>query len=172
MDAATRFSEYLARKRLRLTRERRAILEEMLRIRGHFDADQLLVHFRSKGRTVSRATLYRTLARLVDAGLVHKIEMEHGQARYETMFGRHHHDHMICLTCGRIIEFESREIERAQDEVCRKKGFTMTGHMHQIRGHCAACAARAAAAGTDGKPGSPPAERVERRARSGGRPRV
>lgn len=169
MDAATRFSEYLARKRLRLTRERRAILEEMLRIRGHFDADQLLTHFRSKGRTVSRATLYRTLARLVDAGLVHKIEMEHGQARYETMFGRHHHDHMICVSCGRIIEFESREIERAQDDVCKKKGFTMTGHMHQIRGHCAACAARTAVAASDGRPLS---QQAERPGRAGGRTRV
>jgi len=146
LDAASRFSEYLTRNRLRLTRERRTILDEMLRIRGHFDADQLLMHFRGKGHAVSRATLYRTLARLVEAGLVHKIEMAQGQARYEIMFGRHHHDHMICLTCGRIIEFESREIERAQDLVCRRKGFTMTGHMHQIRGLCAGCAASAAAA--------------------------
>src|SRR5262245_50569147 len=121
MDAATRFSEYLARNRLRLTQERRTILEEMLQIRGHFDVDQLLIHFRRKGRGVSRATLYRTLTRLVEAGLVHKIEMAQGQARYEIMFGRHHHDHMICLDCGRIIEFESREIERAQEEVCRRK---------------------------------------------------
>jgi Fur family ferric uptake transcriptional regulator len=143
MDAAARFSEYLARNRLRLTRERRAILDEMLRVRGHFDADQLLALFRRKGRVVSRATLYRTLARLVDAGLVHKIEMAQGQARYETMFGRHHHDHMICLACGRIIEFESREIERAQDEVCKRKGFAMTGHMHQIRGYCHDCGDRA-----------------------------
>ena len=141
MDAASRFSEYLTRNRLRLTRERRTILDEMLRIRGHFDADQLLMHFRGKGHAVSRATLYRTLRRLVEAGLVHKIEMAQGQAQYEIMFGRHHHDHMICLTCGRIIEFESREIERAQDLVCRRKGFTMTGHMHQIRGLCAGCAA-------------------------------
>jgi Fur family transcriptional regulator, ferric uptake regulator len=150
MDAATRFSEYLARNRLRLTQERRTILEEMLQIRGHFDADQLLIHFRRKGRTVSRATLYRTLTRLVEAGLVHKIEMAQGQARYEIMFGRHHHDHMICLACGRIIEFESREIERAQEEVCRKKGFRMTGHMHQIRGFCSQCSSRAGA--TDGAP--------------------
>jgi len=143
MNAAARFSDYLARHQLRLTRERRAILEEMLQVRGHFVADQLLEHFRSKGRVVSRATLYRTLARLVEAGLVHKIEMAQGQARYEVMFGRHHHDHMICLTCGRLIEFESREIERLQEEICRRKGFTMTGHMHQIRGLCGECAARA-----------------------------
>lgn len=145
MNAATRFSEYLSRNKLRLTRERRTILEEMLPIRGHFDADELVMHFRKRGRPVSRATIYRTLARLVDAGLVHKIEMERGQARYEIMFGRHHHDHMICTACGRIIEFESREIERAQDEICKRKGFTMTGHMHQIRGRCSDCAEPGAA---------------------------
>jgi Fur family ferric uptake transcriptional regulator len=145
MDAAARFSEFLARNRLRLTRERRTILDEMLQVRGHFDADSLLVHFRRKGRPVSRATLYRTLARLVEAGLVHKIEMAEGQAQYEVIFGRHHHDHMICLDCGRIVEFESRDIERLQEEICRRKGFRMTGHMHQIRGRCAACA------GGDGK---------------------
>jgi len=150
MDAAARFSEFLSRNRLRLTQERRTILDEMLQIHGHFDADSLLVHFRRKGRTVSRATLYRTLARLVEAGLVHKIEMAEGQAQYEVIFGRHHHDHMICLECGHIVEFESREIERIQEVICRRKGFRMTGHMHQIRGRCASCAAgdsgRAAAA--------------------------
>jgi hypothetical protein len=71
---------------------------------------------------------------------VHKIEMAEGQAQYEVIFGRHHHDHMICLDCGRIVEFESRDIERLQEEICRRKGFKMTGHMHQIRGRCAACA--------------------------------
>ena len=139
MDAAARFSQFLARNSLRLTQERRTILDEMLQIHGHFDADSLLVHFRRKGRAVSRATLYRTLARLVEAGLVHKIEMAEGQAQYEVIFGRHHHDHMICLECGRIVEFESRDIERLQEEICRRKGFKMTGHMHQIRGRCAAC---------------------------------
>jgi Fur family ferric uptake transcriptional regulator len=139
MDAAERFSRYLATHHLRLTRERRGILEELLQIKGHFDADALLDHFRRRGRPASRATLYRTLARLVDAGLVHKIEMEKGQAQYEVMVGRHHHDHMICVRCGRIVEFESREIERLQTEICRRKGFTMTGHMHQIRGHCSDC---------------------------------
>ncbi len=139
MDAATRFATYLADHRLKMTRERRAVLEEMLEVRGHFDADQLLAIFRRKGRPVSRATLYRTLSRLVEAGLVHKIEMERGQARYEPMFGRHHHDHMVCVACGRIIEFENRDIERLQEEVCRRKRFNMTGHTPQIRGYCSDC---------------------------------
>src|SRR5260221_14110359 len=73
MDAAARFSKYLQDNRLRLTRERRRILDEMLRIPGHFDADDLLAHFHRQGRRVSRATLYRTLARLVEAGPAPKV---------------------------------------------------------------------------------------------------
>ena len=166
MDASGRFAKYLAGKKLRMTRERRAILEAMLGVRGHLDADQLLMMFRRKGRPVSRATLYRTLTRLVESGLVHKIEMARGQARYEPMVGRHHHDHMVCIQCGRIIEFENRDIERLQDEVCRRKRFQMTGHTHQIRGYCERCTGRTRARrGARARPQSP-LRRGARRTRS------
>ena len=122
-----------------MTRSRRAILDEVHAVPGHFTADDLLAHCRSKGRMVSPATLYRTLNRLVEAGLVHRIPMARGQARYEPMFGRHHHDHMVCLVCGSIFEFESREIERIQESVCRRRKFTLLEHTHQLRGHCEAC---------------------------------
>ena len=128
-----------AKHRLKMTRERRRILEKVLSLHGHFDVDQLLSLLKESGVKVSRATLYRTLPRLEEAGLVHKVEMGQGHARYEPMFGRHHHDHLVCLGCGTIFEFESREIERLQDEVCRKKKFRMTEHTHQIRGYCAKC---------------------------------
>ena len=137
--ASARFAEYLAKNRLKMTRERRAILDKLLGLRGHFDVEQLLTLLHESGLAVSRATLYRTLPRLVEAGLVHKVEMAEGQARYEPMVGRHHHDHMVCLGCGTIVEFESRDIERLQDEVCRRKKFRMTEHIHQIRGYCERC---------------------------------
>jgi Fur family ferric uptake transcriptional regulator len=137
--ASARFAEYLAKNRLKMTRERRAILDKVLGLRGHFDVEQLLTLLHESGLAVSRATLYRTLPRLVEAGLVHKVEMAEGQARYEPMVGRHHHDHMVCLGCGTIVEFESRDIERLQDEVCHRKKFRMTDHTHQIRGYCERC---------------------------------
>ena len=140
MDAAGRFARYLALHDLKMTRARRAILEEVLSMPGHFTADDMLAHFRSKGRLVAPATLYRTLARLVEAGLVHRIPMNRGQARYEPMLGRPHHDHMFCVVCGKIIEFQSRRIERIQDEVCRRKKFTLLERTHQLRGHCRDCA--------------------------------
>jgi Fur family ferric uptake transcriptional regulator len=142
VQAIERFADFLSRNRLKMTRERRVILDQVLGTRGHFDVDHLLAGFRRAGHPVSRATLYRNLPRLIEAGIIHKLEMAHGQARYELMVGRHHHDHLICLDCGLILEFESRDVERIQEEVCRRRGFVMTGHTHQIRGHCAACAGR------------------------------
>ncbi len=150
--AADRFAAYLSTHRLKMTRGRRRILAQVLAVRGHFDVDDLLGLLRRSGRGVSRASLYRNLPRLVESGLIHKVEMAHGQARYEVMIGRHHHDHMVCLSCGRILEFESPEVERIQEEVCRRKKFLMTGHSHQIRGYCESCARRAPEpAGTRGR---------------------
>jgi Fur family ferric uptake transcriptional regulator len=143
LEASARFEQFLTHRRLRMTRERREVLDGVLAARGHFEVDELLALLRASGSRVSRATLYRTLTHLVTSGLVHRIEMERGQARYEPMFGRHHHDHLVCLSCGKIIEFESAEIERLQEEVCRRKKFVMTGHIHQIRGACSACSAAA-----------------------------
>jgi Fur family transcriptional regulator, ferric uptake regulator len=137
--ASSRFAAYLSRNRLKMTRGRRRLLEQVLAVRGHFDVDDLLGRLRRSGQAVSRATLYRNLPRLVESGLIHKVEMAHGQARYEVMIGRHHHDHMVCLGCGRILEFESPEVERIQERVCRRKRFVMTGHTHQIRGYCESC---------------------------------
>jgi len=139
MDATGRFTHYLALNRLKMTRARRFILEEILAVEGHFSADDLIAHFRRKRRLVAPATLYRTLARLVDAGLVHRIPMARGQARYEPMFGRPRHHHMVCLVCGKIAEFESPEIERIQESVCRRKKFTLLEHTHELRGRCADC---------------------------------
>ena len=140
VQAIQKFAEYLSRHKLKMTRERRVIVDHVLAVRGHFDVDDLLARLRQGGHGVSRATLYRNLPRLVDSGLVHKVEMAHGQARYELMIGRHHHDHMVCLGCGTILEFESPEVERIQVAVCRRRKFHMTGHTHQIRGYCESCA--------------------------------
>ena len=151
MQVIERFAQYLSRHKLKMTRERRALLEHVLSVRGHFDVDDLLLRLRRTGHRVSRATLYRNLPVLVESGLIHKVEMAHGQARYELMVGRHHHDHMICLGCGTILEFESPEVERIQVAVCRRKRFVMTGHTHQIRGYCASCAGDGRARGSHGQ---------------------
>lgn len=139
MNEIDTFREYLARHRLKMTQERKAILEEAFRIQGHFDADDLLLRFRRMGRPVSRATIYRTLGHLLDSGLLRKVVVGQGQALYEPVHGREHHDHLVCLGCGKLIEFSNDDIEELQSRVCREHGFRMTRHVHQILGYCQAC---------------------------------
>ena len=134
-----RFREYLKGRYLRLTPERRAVLETMLRREGHFDAEELLQFVRRRNKAVSRATLYRTLDHLRGAGLVWMHRFGGGHALYEHVYGRQHHDHMICDRCQRVIEFTNDEIETLQEEVCLAHGFEATRHVMQIFGICSEC---------------------------------
>ncbi len=134
-----RFEEYLRKNNLRMTPERRAVLEVVLGREGHFDAEELLEFLRRKHKRVSRATLYRTLEHLRGAGLVKMHRFGRGQALFERIYGRQHHDHMVCDRCGKVIEFVNGEIERLQDEVCALHGFRSTNHVMQIFGICAEC---------------------------------
>ncbi len=124
---------------IRLTAERRSILWGVLTCGGHFDVDGLMGHFRHQGIRVSRATVYRTLNTLVEIGLLRKIELGDRQSLYESIDGREHHEHMICVQCGEILEFVEPEIERLQQEVCRRSGFKPRDHTLQIYGVCHAC---------------------------------
>jgi Fur family ferric uptake transcriptional regulator len=137
-----RFEEYLRSHKLRMTPERRSVLETILDREGHFDAEELLQFTRRRNKRVSRATLYRTLEHLRQAGLVKMHRFGSGHALFEHVYGRKHHDHMVCDTCGTVIEFMNEDIERLQSEVCGDHGFRPTSHVMQIFGVCKSCQAR------------------------------
>ncbi len=133
---------------LRMTPERAAILHEIFDMEGHFQPDDLLVRFRTRGVRISSATIYRTLDLLVSCGLVHR-ETFGGGAHYERAHhvdGESHHDHLVCDACGAIFEFHNAQIETLQEQVCREFDFEPHGHSHQINGVCADCRRRAASA--------------------------
>ena len=134
-----RFEQYLRSRNLRMTPERRSVLEVILSREGHFDAEELLVFLRRRNKQVSRATLYRTLDHLRGAGLVKKHRFGRGHALFEHVYGKSHHDHMVCDRCGEVIEFVNDEIEQLQEEVCRRHGFRSTTHIMQIFGVCGPC---------------------------------
>jgi len=134
-----RFQDHLRRRGLRLTRERRAVLREIEDLNGHFEPEQLLVRLREKGIPVSRASVYRTLPLLLDCGLIEEAVYKDRKTRYEKCQGRDHHDHLICTSCGKIIEFLSEPIESLQDEICRGHGFSPVSHTLEIRGLCDSC---------------------------------
>ncbi len=128
-------------KDLKLTRPRQAIVEKILSSKAgeHFSADQLWEWFRKKEKGVSKATVYRTLNLLVQKKVVEEHDFGKGQKYYERMMERPHHDHLICVHCGRIIEFENPEIERLQEEIAQRQDFVITYHTHKIFGACSRC---------------------------------
>jgi len=141
----TIFTGYLGARSLKTTRERLAILDEVFGHDGHFGADELYVKMLRKKIPVSRATVYRTLEHLVESGLVQKVYLsDHNQrkALYERAHGRHHHEHMHCLSCGEILEFSDDPLEERQAAVCRRLGFKPLRHSLRIEGICASCQAK------------------------------
>jgi Fur family ferric uptake transcriptional regulator len=141
VDSADSFASFLAARRLRVTSERLAIAGGVAATGGHFDVDSLLADLRRRRVAVSRATLYRTLSHLLQAGLVRRVRGPDGSPRYESMAGRRPHHHMVCLGCGAILEFTDGRLETLQRHACRRRGFTMTDHSLRIEGFCRRCAA-------------------------------
>ncbi len=135
--AQQRFRDFLAKKNLRLTAQRRAILESVFGTQEHFTAEQLLAWSRRRDKSVSRATVYRTLPLLTESGLVR--EMDFGQAYkfYDPNYAeRPRHNHIICQDCHQIVEFDSEKLEALEDELCRALGFAVTSHRLQITARC------------------------------------
>lgn len=137
--ARGQFREFLHGRGLRFTRERQAVLDEVLAQGGHFQIQHLCQRMARHEPRVSKATVYRTVALLVQCGLVREVIAGERRTNYETIYARRHHDHLICLRCGKIIEFVNNQIESLQDEVCQHYGFQAKGHSLEIRGLCKAC---------------------------------
>lgn len=135
----TRFQDFLQQQGLKLTSERVALVREIFSIHYHFEADELLFKMKEKAVKISRATVYRTLELLVKSGMVRRVHLGEDHYHYEHVTGNSHHDHLICTTCGGVIEFHDEELEQRQRDICAKKKFTPTFHNLQILGVCDAC---------------------------------
>jgi len=135
------FERFLRTRSLKLTAQRRRIFERAFQTHEHFSAETLYAWMQAEpGPRVSRATVYRTLGLLLEGGFVESLDAGRGELVYEHVLGHKHHDHMVCLTCGRIEEFHDERIEVLQAEACRKKGFELVSHDHRLLGYCRACA--------------------------------
>jgi Fur family transcriptional regulator, ferric uptake regulator len=128
----------------RYTKERRDLLHAVCNIKGHFDAEQITEALFKLGRKVAATTIYRNLPLLIEAGIIRRTCMadaEHGTDRafYEHVWGRTHHDHLICSACGKKVEFAYSAIEVLQEAVAREHGFTLEGHHLELIGLCPDC---------------------------------
>jgi Fur family ferric uptake transcriptional regulator len=129
------FRRYLHEQKLKFTPERAMMLDAVLRNEGLFDPEQLISDLKSLGHRVSRATVYRTLAHLQDAGILKQVFFDNRQSYYEVIAGRQAYDYLICVSTGRVIEFSSEKMRKIRDEICREHGFEPISHQFHIFGN-------------------------------------
>jgi len=134
------FAEFLQSCGKRVTQQRRVIVQQVFSHHDHFDADELMDHLKPliDRRKVSRPTVYRTLAELVEAGMLRKMTLD-GRSVYEHDYGYPSHDHLYCQNCNKLIEFHSAELERIRDAVAGAYSFHVLSHRMFVTGVCADC---------------------------------
>lgn len=128
------FRRYLHAQKLKFTPERAMMLDAVLRKEGLFDPEQLVEDLKGLRHRVSRATVYRTLAHLHDAGILKQVFFDNKRSYYEVIAGRQTHDHLICIATGKVIEFSSDRLKKLRDEICREHGFEPISHQFHIFG--------------------------------------
>jgi len=130
-------ADYLESHNLKQTKQREAILEVFLEIKSHITSEDLYQQVRELHPGIGYTTVYRTMKLLCDAGLAIERHFDDGVTRYEVE--HEHHDHLVCLRCGKIVEFECEMIESAQNEIVERYGFRLLRHRHELYGHCPDC---------------------------------
>jgi len=130
------FHAYLAKKGLKSTRQRDVIAQKFFGAATHVSIEELLALARAEHPKVGYATVYRTLKLLTECGLAAERRFGDGHTTYETAGDSAHHDHLICVECGFVLEFHNEEIEREQERVARSFGFNVMRHRHELYGLC------------------------------------
>jgi Fur family ferric uptake transcriptional regulator len=136
----SKFREYLASRPRpqRYTEQQRDMVKYIFAQHNHFDAEQLIDDMKRAGFQVSRATVYRTLSKLVDAGLLRQLELG-PRMFYEHDYGYPQHEHMYCEKCGKVIEFQNPVLDAIIQNVCQEQNFQTSSHTFIIRGICFEC---------------------------------
>src|SRR6202021_1293315 len=126
IGAKEKFMHFLAHKNLRITSQRQAIVDTVFSTDQHFTAEQLLEWSRQRDKSVSRATVYRTLPLLTESGLVREMDFGKDYKFYDPNYAEHpNHNHIICNDCEKIVEFESDKIDKLENEISHKLGFAV-----------------------------------------------
>ncbi len=126
------FRRFLKSKGLKYTIERADVLDAIIARDGLFEAEELLLELRRRGHRVSKATTYRTIHLLQDAGIIVQALFDSKQAHYQLIYGKEPRDHMVCMKTGRLVEFQSGELTQLRDRICKQLGWTPIGHRFQI----------------------------------------
>jgi Fur family ferric uptake transcriptional regulator len=134
------FEGYLRRQGLKVTQPRRAVVETVFSLPAHFEAADLWAALR--GVVSSAATVYRTLELLEQAGLVRRVSFGEAHAHYEHTLGREDHGHLVCQSCGQVVEFSDPGLQDLVAKAAQRQGFSLAQAVVQGYGLCPACRAR------------------------------
>lgn len=136
-QARMQLDSFLASKGLRQTKQREVVIEAAFGTDEHFSAEDLLERVRKIDRTVSRATVYRSLALLVESGLLREVDLGRDQTYYDPNFlEKPQHNHLICKDCDRVVEFEDEHIALLEDCITRRLGFSPLTKSIRIEANC------------------------------------
>src|SRR4051794_24911454 len=134
--------DHMVKRGLRSTDQRRLIVETFFQAPNHISIEELLAEVRQKDSRVGYATVYRTLKLLTECGVAFERKFGDGLTRYELADEASHHDHLICVECATITEFEEPRIELLQEEIAARHGFDLRSHKHEMYGVCPSCQAK------------------------------
>ncbi len=138
MKRFVQVEQLLKERGIRLTEPRRLVVRRAVS-HLHFTAEELVKDVHAIDASIARGTVYRTLGLLHQAGIVEKHDFRYGAPNYEVTFGKAHHDHLMCIQCGEIIEFQEPRWERLQEEVVKRYHYQLLSHTHKLYGLCFRC---------------------------------
>lgn len=144
------FREYIRQRGLRRTPEREVILQEVFAVHEHFDVEELYLRLRRQGVKVSKASVYRALRLLLDCGLVREVDYSDGHWHYEHIYGHRDHNHLRCLGCGEIVEFEASSLVPLEEQLSSTYGYLIISQHWEVKGYCRNCQSRQAARNDNG----------------------
>ena len=142
MNELVKFEQYLHTHGQKMTRPRRIILEAFIETEGHLTTEDILREAKKVDPGIGHATVFRTIRLIADAGLAREALQDDGARKFEHLANHPHHDHLLCVGCGKIIEFLSPVIEKEQQKIFSQYGFLPRGHMMELLGLCPECQAK------------------------------
>lgn len=138
-DFLKEFVAFISSQGLSVTSQRRLIAEAFFSFPGHHTSEEFYKHVTAIDPAIGLTTVYRTLKLLCAAGLASEIQFTDNVARYEVANPNAHHDHLLCVSCGKIVEVYDSRIEDIQSELASQHGFVLKGHSHNLYGVCPDC---------------------------------
>lgn len=133
------FEEFLRSESLRNTKQRQEILKKFLSCEKHPSIEELYYKIKNDDPKVGFSTVYRTMKHFCKCGLAREVDLGDGRSRFEHKFAHKHHDHLICIKCGKSMEFLVNEIEKLQEKIAKKYKFEPQNHKMEIYGECNRC---------------------------------